>query len=165
MRWLASLLVALGFAISASSAFATDGFSLKVTGPADVTAGRPVTLTVTGTKPPPDQWWYLSWLGVDLLRPAAVPTCPSDSGQGNQLAVGTGGNILTIAQREDTDAQGNFQLTVGFTPIVTGPLLICAYSYNEVGATQAAASFTVTVHKVAQRKVKHKKRRRAVHHR
>jgi len=162
MRSLAIAAVVLATGIGASSASGADGFSLQLTGPADVTVGRPVILTVNGTKPPPDQWWFASWLGVDLLRPAAVPTCPSDSGQANQLAVGTGGNILTIAQREDTDANGNFQLKVGFTPIVTGPLLICAYSYNEEGGTLATASFTVTVHKVKHRRARHRKKRHPV---
>ena len=53
--------------------------------------------------------------------------------------------VLTIAQRENVDAAGHYTLPVGFTPIITGPLLVCAYTYNEVGFTLAQASVTVNV--------------------
>jgi hypothetical protein len=144
----AAALVALagGAAVGpASPALGAPGFDLALTGPSASLVGQPVIVQATGANPPPAEYPYMVWLSVVLLRPSAVPTCPAGSGEANQLATGTGGAILTIAQREDVDAAGRFSVPVGFTPIVTGPLLVCAYSYNEVGATLALASLTVNV--------------------
>jgi hypothetical protein len=157
-----ALLVALATAVVAGAAAlpagAADGFSLQFAGPTTGTVGKPVLLTVAGKNPPPADYWFMSWLSVDLLRPQAVPTCPESGQAANQLATGTGGAILTIAQREDVDVNGNFSVPVGFTPLVPGPLLICAYSSNEVGGVLAAATTTVT--SKAAPKPKRKRRHR-----
>jgi hypothetical protein len=129
----------------ASPAAAATGFDLSLTGSTTAVVGQPVVLKVVGNNPPPADYWFTTWLQVDLLRPSAVPTCPSDPGAANQLATGTGGAILTLAQREDTDAAGHFEIPLGFTPAMTGPLLLCAYSYDDVGFPLAAATMTVTV--------------------
>jgi hypothetical protein len=142
-----ALLAALALlAVAAPSASATDGFSLELSGPSKpAVVNQPVILQATIQNPPPAEYWYGTWLDVALLRPEAVTECPFDSGNANQIATSTGGAILSIAQRQNVDVNGHSSLPIGFTPIVTGPLLICAYTYNEVGFTLAQASRTVDV--------------------
>ena len=133
-------------AVAAPSASATPGFSLDLSGPSKpAVINHPVVLQATAKNPPLSEYSYLTWLDVALLRPEAASQCPFDSGNANQIATAAGGAILTIAQRINVDADGNYSLPVAFTPIVKGPLLVCAYTYNEVGFTLAQASVTVNV--------------------
>ena len=135
-------LLALG---SAGPAQAAEGFELMLSGPTAPVAGQPVVVQAIGANPPPVEYPYMVWLSAVVLRPSAVPTCPESKGAANQLATGTGGAILTIAQREEVDELGLFSVPIGLTPLAPGPLLICAYSYNEVGFTLALASLTLDV--------------------
>jgi hypothetical protein len=157
------LLAALALlALAAPSASATRGFSLQLSGPSSpAVVGKPVIVQATIDNPPPAEYWYGTWLDVALLRPEAVTECPFDSGNANQIAVSTGGSILSIAQRENVDVNGHSSLPVGFTPIVTGPLLVCAYTYNEVGFTLAQASLTVNVQRAGAATAKAPRLKRA----
>jgi hypothetical protein len=122
----------------------TPGFDLQISVPNAVHVGQPAVAQVAGHNPPPGSYTYLSWLEVDLLRPEAVKECPASTA--GQVAANTGGAILTIASREEAEiSTGAFTVPVGFTPLVSGPLLLCAYSYNEVGFTWTSASYTVNV--------------------
>ena len=148
--------------VAAPSASATPGFSLGLTGPSSpAVVNHPVVLQATAKNPPLSEYSYLTWLDVALLRPEAASECPFDSGNANQIAVSTGGSILSIAQRENVDVNGHYSLPIGFTPIVTGPLLVCAYTYNEVGFTLAQASLTVDVQPAAAAKARAPRVRRS----
>ena len=83
-----------------------------------------------------------------VLRPEIVGECPFDSGNAENLAMRPGGGVLFFAQKVIVDMDGRFSMPLGFTPVVTGPLLLCAYVYNEVGYTKSQASLTVDVQAV-----------------
>jgi hypothetical protein len=149
-------------AVAAPSASASPGFSLDLSGPSrPAVVNHPVVLQATAQNPPLSEYAYLTWLDVALLRPEAASECPFDSGNANQIATAAGGAILTIAQRINVDADGNYALPVAFTPIVTGPLLVCAYTYNEVGFTLAQASVTVNVQPAGAAKARAPRLKRA----
>ena len=107
-------------AVAAPSASASPGFSLDLSGPSrPAVVNHPVVLQATAKNPPLSEYAYLTWLDVALLRPEAASECPFDSGNANQIATAAGGAILTIAQRINVDADGNYSLPVAFTPIVS----------------------------------------------
>ena len=107
--------------------------------------GHPVIVRVDAKNPPVSEYGYLTWLDAVLLRPEAASTCPAGAQTANQLAYAAGGAQLTISQRIDVDADGNYSTPLGFTPAVTGPLLVCAYTVNEVGYSKAMAGLTINV--------------------
>jgi hypothetical protein len=146
-----ALLPALALlAVAAPAASASPGFSMSLSGPSTpAVVNKPVIVTATIKNPPPDEYHFLTWFDAVVMRPEAYSTCPFDSGNANQIAPATGGAILTIAQRVNVDEAGNYSLPLGFTPIVTGPLLVCGYVYNEVGFTLSQASVTVNVRSAA----------------
>lgn len=141
------LAAVIGAAVTASPAAADDpGFSISlshVNPPAVL--GRSLIMRADVKNPPLSEYAYLTWLDVALLRPEAVSECPAGAQTANQLASAAGGAILTISQRIDVDDQRRYSTPVGFTPAVTGPLLVCAYTVNEVGYSKARASLTVNV--------------------
>jgi hypothetical protein len=122
-----------------------DPFSLQLSGSSSATAGQPYVAQVIGKNPTPQEYGFLTWLWVDLFPAKAVPACPAYASAADQLAPGTGGANLAVSLREDIDANGNWTAPVGFTPGGASPLLLCAYTENEVGGTLATASLTVTV--------------------
>jgi hypothetical protein len=133
-------------AVAAPAASASPGFSMSLSGPSTpAVINNAVIVQATIKNPPPDEYHFLTWFDAVVLRPQTYSTCPFDSGNANQIADATGGRILTIAQRVNVDEAGNYSLPLGFTPIVTGPLLVCGYVYNEVGFTLSQASLTVDV--------------------
>jgi hypothetical protein len=132
-------------AVATPAASASPGFSMRLSQSGPAVVNKPVIVQATIKNPPVDEYHFLTWFDAVLLRPEAYSTCPFDSGNANQIAPATGGAILTIAQRVNVDAAGNYSMPLGFTPIVTGPLLVCGYVYNEVGFTLSQASVTVNV--------------------
>jgi hypothetical protein len=133
-------------AVAAPAASASPGFSMSLSGPSTpAVVNHPVVVQATIKNPPVDQYHFLTWFDAVVMKPDAYPTCPFDSGNANQIAPATGGAILTIAQRVNVDQDGNYSMPLGFTPFVTGPLLVCGYVYNEVGFTLSQASLTVDV--------------------
>jgi hypothetical protein len=133
-------------AIAAPAASASPGFSMSLSGPSSpAVINKPVIVQATIKNPPTSEYEFLTWFDAVLLRPETYSTCPFDSGNANQIAPATGGSILTISQRVNVDANGNASMPLGFTPLVTGPLLVCGYVYNEVGYTLSQASVTVNV--------------------
>ena len=106
---------------------------------------KPVIVQATIKNPPTSEYQFLTWFDAVIFRTDTYSSCPFDSGNANQIAYATGGTVLTIAQRVNVDENGNYSMPLGFTPIITGPLLVCAYVYNEVGYTLSQASVTVNV--------------------
>jgi hypothetical protein len=134
--------VAAGVMASPAAAAA---FNLTMSAPPNVFVGAPTTVQVIGDNPSWAEYPYIAYLEVDALRPTIVSTCPEQSGVAAQLAATTGGAILTIAQREDTNSEGDFSYPVGLTPTAPGKILICAYTVNEVGATLAMAGVELEI--------------------
>jgi len=139
----AAVVTCLG--VGAGPALATDGFSLGLSGPSGAVLGKPVVLTVVGKNPDPTAYPYATYLNVYLFAPDVVPACPDTDDSGGQLATGTGGAIIDYLVQIREDASGNFSTPAGFTPGVSGPLLVCGYTVGLAGETLAAASLTVAV--------------------
>ena len=137
-------LVLAAFAVVALGAAATPAlgatYTLNLSAPASAAVGQPVVITASGVKPPPDQFWYLSWIVVVAIPKSAVSDCPYGAQDGTSVAAGAGGKIVEIALRPHDDAQGNFYNTTAFTPWAPGPFLICGYMDNEEGQTLVRAT-------------------------
>jgi hypothetical protein len=136
-------------AVAAPPASATPGFSLGLSQTSPAVVSHPVLVQATGKNPPPAEYGFTTWMEAVLLRPEVVGTCPFNAGNAGHLANATGGVTFFFAQRIDVDLDGRYSLPIGFTPNITGPLLLCAYTYNEAGFTHAQASLTVDVQRAA----------------
>src|SRR5204863_9312007 len=144
----AILLAALvGAAASASPATADDpGFSLSLSPPpTPAVIGHPVIMRVDAQNPPPTEYGFLTWLNAVVLPLDVASECPGGAQTANQLASAGGGSLLTISQRIDVDDEGRYSTPLGFTPAVTGRLLVCAYTENEVGWSKARAQLILDV--------------------
>jgi hypothetical protein len=126
-RRLAVVVVVAGVVAGAVAgpANAAGGFSLGLTGPSGAMLGKPVVLTAVGQNPDPTTYPYVTYLDVDLFAPGAVPTCPQTQDSAGQLAIATGGAVVDYLVQIPEDLSGNFSIPVGFTPEVSGPLLVC----------------------------------------
>jgi hypothetical protein len=130
---------------AAGLASAADGFSLALVGPLDpAVAGQPAIVEIAGVNSPPSEYHFMTWLQVDVFVPSVVPECPAGTGEANQLAAGTGGAILTIAARGG-QREGRLVDPARVHAARPGPLLLCGYSYDDVGAALARASLMVDV--------------------
>lgn len=149
--YLASVLAVAGVIVTAAlPAKANEpGYTLTLSGPSRAAAGKPFTITATGT----DLWdTYLpipafaaQYLNVDAMPTRTTTTCPSGYQTATQLADSTGGAVVAAALNETPDAQGNFSVTVGYTPRAPGQVLICAYTEDGLTGTYATTSLMVTV--------------------
>ena len=103
-RRLACLVVsAAALAVGAPAATALEpGYTLNISGPSTAIAGAPVVFQATGSNPSDD--FFTSWLDVDAIPASVVSTCPDGYLTASQLADTTGGDHVTVAQREDADA-------------------------------------------------------------
>ena len=133
----------IAFAAPASPALA-DGFTLDLSVPSTVYVGTPVIAHGNGVVPPRDAE-FLYWFSVDALPANVISTCPEDRWEAVQIAQTTGGSILVLKQSENRDAAGNFSTPFGFTPLKTGPVLLCGYTDDGAATTLARASKTITV--------------------
>lgn len=133
----ASGIVALGAA--ASPALAAT-YTMNLSAPASATVGQPVVIEASGVKPPPDQFWYLSWIVVVAIPKSVVSDCPLGAQDGYGVAAGAGGKIVEIALRPHEDVAGNYYNTTAFTTWAPGPFLICGYMDNEEGQTLVRAT-------------------------
>jgi subtilisin family serine protease len=129
-------LIALAVLVSAASAA---GFTLRLTASSTPVVGTPMLLHATGTVSPQDlEFPY--WFSLDAIPASVTSTCPPDAFEGSQIAVGSGGSIIVMTQREIPDADGNFSIPVAVTPSAPGSVLLCAYTDDGAAATLAAAS-------------------------
>jgi hypothetical protein len=148
---LAAVLCVLGLGASASQASAANGFSIGVAGPSTASMGQLLTLKVSGKNPtpgPPDDYWFGTWLSVDVIPTQVASSCPPTHDEGYQLGqagAAYGGGYLVFTQREPVNANGDWSITVGYTPNVAGKKLICAYSDDGYTNTLAVGQHTIEV--------------------
>jgi len=138
---LAAVLASLVTAAPASAA----NHVINVSGYSPVPVGQPTVIQLDGVVAPAEEFWDASWIEVVAISGNVISACPADAGSAGGIAEGTGGVIIEIALLPYADAAGNFFNTVGFTPRAVGPVLICAYLYNEVGYTWDASGIRVEV--------------------
>lgn len=134
-------LLALSLPVGAASA---SGLTLSLTASSTPVVGKPMILHATGTIPPQDLP-FSYWFSLDAIPTKVTSTCPPDSLEGEQFAEGSGGAILSLSQREDADANGNFSIPIAVTPSAPGSILLCAYTDDGATATLAAASLTLNI--------------------
>lgn len=144
-RRLACLVVsAAALAVGAPAATALEpGYTLNISGPSTAIVGAPVVFQATGSNPSDD--FFTSWLDVDAIPASVVSTCPDGYLTASQLADTTGGDHVTVAQREDADAAGHFSMPFGYTPKAPGRLLICGYTNDGATSTRAISSLVLDV--------------------
>jgi hypothetical protein len=148
---LAAVLGVLGVGAAASPAVAAPGFSIGVAGPSTATVGQSTILKVSGKNPtpgPPDDYWFATWLSVDVIPASIATTCPPTADEGMQLGIAgaaEGGGYLVFTQREPVDANGNWSVSVGYTPGHAGRKLVCAYSDDGYTNTLAVGGHTIDV--------------------
>ena len=118
---------------------------INTSAPATLTVGQPTIVKIDGVVAPPAEFWDMSWIAIFAISGNVMPECPADAGSAGNIAEETGGVIIDIALRPNADEAGNFANAVGYTPRVSGPLLICAYLYNESGYTWAGANLPLNV--------------------
>jgi hypothetical protein len=152
---LAAVLGVLGLGTAATPAVAADGFTIGVAGPSTATVGQPTVLKVSGKNPtpgPPDNYWFATWLSVDVIPATYASSCPATADEGMQLGIAgamDGGGYLVFTQREPVDANGNWSVSVGYTPNVAGRKLICAYSDDGYTNTLAVGQHAIDVRPAA----------------
>jgi hypothetical protein len=102
-------------------------------------------LHVTGSTPPPAEYWFPSWLEADAIPARVLQVCPDGYADAWQIAHDAGGESLAFAQLVNVDATGAFANIVAFTPKASGAWLICGYTENGLTGTLAGAALTVDV--------------------
>ena len=129
-----AVLGVLGGAAAATPALGAT-YALNLSAPSTTSVGQPIAIQATGVKPPPDQFWYADWIELVAIPTSTVPVCPYGAQDGAQIAANSGGKIIDIALKPNSDAAGNFANTAAYTPPAMGKILICGYMYNEQGDT------------------------------
>jgi len=137
------VLVTAAVAVSAPSALAS-GFSLNVTAQGPAMVGKPLLLDVTGTIPPEDIE-YPYWFSMAAIPSRVLSTCPADHWTAHQIAISTGGAMITFDQRESADASGAFGFAVGATPTAPGTVLLCGYTDDGETQTLAVAQLLLDI--------------------
>ncbi len=139
------------FAIAAASVLATSGpavardFDLTLSAPPGAAVGQPLVIEADGNNPPPELYPYRLYLAVYWMPASVVSECPNTHGAARQLSVTIGGYYLTTGTAEPVDANGHFEVPVGFTPTKPERTLICGYTVDAVGNNYAMASLTIDV--------------------
>jgi hypothetical protein len=139
---LAAVAVALAAPVAPARA---GGFTLALSAQSQAVVGRPLTLQVTGTIPPPGEIAIPYWFSLDAIPTAVSATCPRESWQGQQIAAANGGSIVVLTAAERSDAAGNFAFPVVVTPSAPGTVLLCAYTDNGAFTTLATASLLLDI--------------------
>jgi len=142
-RALPILLAIAVLALGAPPALAS-GFGLNVAAQGTAAVGKPLLLRVTGTIPPEDLP-YPYWFSMAAIPSAVLSACPADHWTAHQIAISTGGAMITFDQRESADASGNFGFDVGVTPTAAGTVLLCGYTDDGETDTLAAASLLLDI--------------------
>ena len=132
----------IAFAATATPALAA-GFTLELTSPPAV-VGQPIVMQATGTIPVEDIG-YSYWFNLEAISTAVTTTCPVDRNQAVQFALGTGGTVIVLSQREAPDAEGRFTIPVAITPTAPGQVLLCGYTDDGVTTTLAQASLLLDI--------------------
>jgi hypothetical protein len=144
-RFLASAAAILAIAATiASPASATANHEIEFTGPIITEAGRGAVFYAEGQVAPPAEFWDESWILAVAIPASVMAECPADASSAGTVGEQAGA-IIAIAMNPAADETGHFANVIGYTPPAPGPLLICAYLYNEVGSTWAGAGMRVEV--------------------
>lgn len=149
MKRLVRALVAAGAAmaiaaVAASPASATADHEIGLSGFTPLEVGRGTAIKAEGQVAPPAEYVDQSWILAVAIPASVMPECPGDASSAGVVGE-QAGTILAIAMRPNADENGNFSNVIGYTPLATGPVLICAYLYNEVGYTWAWSSLHLEV--------------------
>jgi hypothetical protein len=139
-----STVAVLAVALALPASAHASGFTLNVAAPQPAVVGKPLLLQVTGTIPPEDLR-FPYWFSLTSIPTTVLSSCPPDHWEAHQIAISTGGAILTMDQRESPDASGNFAVTVGANPYQAGQVLLCGYTDDGATQTLAASSLIVDV--------------------
>jgi hypothetical protein len=138
-----AVLAAVAFGMPAAPALAAV-FTLNLAPQSEAVVGRPLVIQATGTIPPEDvQWLY--WFSLDAIPTSVTTTCPADRWQGSQFAIGSGGSIVVLTQRESPDVAGNFTIPVAITPSAAGSVLLCAYTDDGEAGTMTGTSLILDI--------------------
>lgn len=121
--------------ITAGSASAAQ-HEIQVSGHTPLQVGQGTVVRAEGMVAPPAEYWDQTWILAVAIPASATPECPADASSAGAIGEQVG-TILAIAMVPNADATGHFSNVIGFTPSAPGPVLICAYLYNDVGTTWA----------------------------
>jgi len=141
------ILAVVALALGATSALAS-GFTLRMSTPPPVIVGKPFLVQVNGTIPPQDLP-YPYWFSLAAIPTTVLSSCPADHWEAHQIAISTGGAMITFDNRESADASGNFALQAGATPTAPGTMLLCGYTDDGETQTLAAASLLIDIQPAA----------------
>jgi hypothetical protein len=144
MKRLLVIAAAIVVTMPASPAAAND-FSLTLSGPSTGVIGQPIVIQANGKNPPPEEYWFPTWLSVATIDSAVSPACPAYQPEAIQMSLATGGEWLAFTWREVVQADGSWSASMGYTPKRAGTWLVCGYTHDNVTITRAAASMSVTV--------------------
>lgn len=149
MRRFARALVAAAAVLAiaatvASPASATANHEIGLTGYTPLEVGHGAVMRADGVVAPPAEYWDASWILAVAIPASVMAECPADASSAGTVGEKVG-TIIAIAMKPAADETGSFSNTIGYTPQVPGPVLICAYLYNDVGSTWAWSSLHLEV--------------------
>jgi hypothetical protein len=147
---IAALATAAG--VAASPAIAEGANTLKLTAESGAVVGKPMIVRASGTIPPPGDIAIPYWFSLSAIPPTVTGTCPPDRWEGVQFALGSGGSVLVLSQREVPDAAGNFTVPVAVTPSKAGSVLLCGYTDDGLTNTLARASLRLDIASAGSRR-------------
>jgi hypothetical protein len=150
LRAVAAAAGVLALAAAASPALGASDSTLTLSGPTSGAVGQPLVFQAAGINPSITQYPYASfWLSVGVISSGVVPACPADRSDAIQLAITTGGEVPVFSRREEVDWNGSFSQTIGYTPRLSGPWLVCAYTTDSTLGTLAVAAASLDVNAAA----------------
>jgi hypothetical protein len=136
---------AIAAAAPAAPALAAGENTLTLTAESAAVVGKPMIIRATGTIPPPGDIPIPYWFSLSAIPTTVTETCPPDRWEGVQFALGSGGTVVVLAQREVPDAAGNFTVPVAVTPSAAGTVLLCGYTDDGLTNTLAGASLLLDI--------------------
>lgn len=137
-------LLATVMTLAAPAPALADEFLLETFGPDAGAVGQPMLLRAYGHTPL-EYVTYSYWFSAFVIPAPVLATCPADHSEAWQIAVTTGGAYLTHAQKENPDANGNFNVPFGLTPWAPGDFIVCAYTDDGYTNNLAVAQHDVHV--------------------
>jgi len=136
---------ALAFTAPAAPALAQSAFTLNLAPQSPAVVGKPMIINARGTIPPPGDIPIPYWFSLSAIPTSVTSTCPPDRWEGVQFALGAGGSVVVLSQREVPDAGGSFSVPVAVTPSGAGSVLLCGYTDDALTNTLARASLVLDI--------------------
>src|SRR5262245_16823068 len=131
----AAAIALIAVAATARPALASSDFTLALAAPPAV-VGQPLVMQATGTIPL-DEIQYPYWFSLAAIPSSVTASCPADRWEAVQFALGAGGTVVVLSQRETPDAAGAFTIPVAVTPSAPGSVLLCGYTDDGMTNTLA----------------------------